>query len=67
MLYYSEFGLTRDGKSFSTCDGGEQLRIVDSPYRRLFEFCVGADDIEDLERVTERLNGIGVSVTHEAA
>lgn len=66
-VYYSEFGLTRDGETFSTRDGGEQLRIVDSPYRRLFEFCVGADDTDDLERVTERLNRLGVSVTHEAA
>jgi len=66
-VYYSEFGLIRDGETFSTRDGGEQLRIVDSPYRRLFEFCVGADDTDDLERVTERLNRLGVSVTHEAA
>jgi hypothetical protein len=65
-VYYSEFGLTRDGETLSTRDGGEQLRIVDSPYRRLFEFCVGADDTDDLERVTERLNRLGVSVTHEA-
>ena len=61
------FGLTRDGETFSTRDGFEQLRIVDSPYRRLFEVYVGADDTDDLERVTERLNRLGVSVTNEAA
>ena len=60
--YYSEFGLSRDGDRFSTSDGGEQLRIVESPSRRLIELCIGADDPDDLDRATERLNKLGVTV-----
>jgi catechol 2,3-dioxygenase-like lactoylglutathione lyase family enzyme len=59
--YYAEFGLTRDGACFSTSDGGEQLRIVESPTRRLIELCIGADDPDDLDRVTDRLAGLGVT------
>jgi catechol 2,3-dioxygenase-like lactoylglutathione lyase family enzyme len=58
--YYTEFGLTRDGGCFSTRDGGEQLRIVESPTRRLIELCIGADDLDDLDRVTDRLARLGI-------
>jgi catechol 2,3-dioxygenase-like lactoylglutathione lyase family enzyme len=58
--YYAEFGLTRDNSCFSTCDGGEQLHIVESPTRRLLELCIGADDPDDLDRVTNRLARLGV-------
>jgi hypothetical protein len=33
--HYAEFGLTRDGATFSTRDGGQQLLIVESRIRRL--------------------------------
>ena len=59
--YYAEFGLTRDGACFSTRDGGEQLRIVESPTRRLIELGIGADDPDDLDRVADRLTRLGVS------
>ena len=59
--YYAEFGLTRDGACFSTIDGGEQLRIVESPTRRLIELCIGADDPDDLDRVTHGLARLGVT------
>jgi catechol 2,3-dioxygenase-like lactoylglutathione lyase family enzyme len=59
--YYAEFGLTRRGMSFSTTDGGEQLRIVESPTRRLIELCIGADDPDDVARVSDRLSGLGVA------
>jgi catechol 2,3-dioxygenase-like lactoylglutathione lyase family enzyme len=59
--YYAEFGLSRDGSVFSTRDGGEQLRIIQSPSRRLIELCVGADDPDDLERVAGQLSNIGVA------
>jgi len=51
--YYAEFGLIRGGACFSTSDGGEQLRIVESPTRRLIELCVGADDPDDLDRAID--------------
>lgn len=53
--YYREFGLEGDGSGFATSNGGEQLRIVPSPVRRLIEVCVGADDPDDLDRIADRL------------
>ncbi len=64
--YYVEFGLKRDGACFSTTDGGEQLRIVESPTRRLVEMCIGADGPEDLERVTHQLTGLEITSHRES-
>jgi len=60
--YYREFGLTAlgDGR-FGTQDGGEQLRLVDSPRRRLVEVSIGADDRDDLDRITRQLEAIGIA------
>ena len=60
--YYAEFGLTRRGATFSTTDGGEQLRIVGSPTRRLIELCVGVDHPDDVVRVSDQLSGPGVAI-----
>ena len=60
-------GLTRDGAIFSTGDGGEQLRIVESPTRRLIELCIGADDPDDVARVTDQLSRLGVAVERDPA
>jgi len=50
--YYAEFGLTRgENGTFTTVDGGEQLRIVPAASRRLVRLGVGADDPDDLDRV----------------
>jgi catechol 2,3-dioxygenase-like lactoylglutathione lyase family enzyme len=59
--YYTEFGLLpqRDGW-FSTRDGGRQLRLVSTPWRRLVELHVGADDADDLDRVGAGLRRLGV-------
>jgi len=59
--YYTEFGLTpqHDGW-FSTRDAGRQLRIVHSPMRRLVELHVGADDADDIARVTDGLRRLGI-------
>ncbi len=65
--YYDEFGLTRDGARFSTRHGGEQLRIVESPTRRLVELRIGADDPDDLDRVTDRLARLGVTSQRDPA
>ncbi len=65
--YYAEFGLTRDGATFSTTDGGEQLCIVESPTRRLIELCIGADDPDDIDRVADRLASLGAPVERDAA
>jgi catechol 2,3-dioxygenase-like lactoylglutathione lyase family enzyme len=63
--YYAEFGLTRDDACLSTSDGGEQLLIVKSPTRRLLELCIGADDPDDLDRVTDRLARLGVTTQRD--
>lgn len=65
--YYTEFGLTpttmaERTHTFQTVDGGEQLRIVAAPHRRLVELGVGADDRDDLERIKSNLANLGVHV-----
>jgi catechol 2,3-dioxygenase-like lactoylglutathione lyase family enzyme len=62
--YYEDFGLTpTSGNAFSTADGGEQLRLVHSAFRRLVEVRVGADDPGDLDRIAHRLTALGVGCT----
>ena len=59
--YYAEFGLRREtGGWFSTRDGGNQLRVVPAPTRRLVEMRIGVDDQEDLARAASRLAGLGI-------
>ncbi len=60
--YYTSFGLTPlgDGR-FATQDGGEQLKIVHSPLRRLVELGVGVADPDDLDRVTSSLARLDVT------
>lgn len=60
--YYEEFGLTRVGDGrFATADGGEQLRLVAAPTRRLVELGIGADDADDLGRIARNLAGLGIA------
>jgi catechol 2,3-dioxygenase-like lactoylglutathione lyase family enzyme len=63
--YYAEFGLARNGSRFSTRDGGEQLRIIESPTRRLVDLCIGADDPDDVARVADRLSRLGVAIERD--
>lgn len=67
QAYYTDFGLTQgaDG-GFSTLDGGEQLRVVSAPRRRLVELGVMADDADDLARIALSLKAIGVTPTLDA-
>jgi catechol 2,3-dioxygenase-like lactoylglutathione lyase family enzyme len=60
--YYEEFGLTATASGgFATADGGEQLRLVAAPRRRLVELGIGADDADDLGRVAANLARLGVA------
>ncbi len=62
IAYYTEFGLTDlGGGALATEDGGEQLRVVHAPFRRLVELGVGADDCDDVARIAARLERLGVS------
>src|ERR1700678_594790 len=66
--YYAEFGLTPgEDHTFSTADGGEQLRIVPAGHRRLVQLGVGADDPDDLDRVAASLAALGGPVQRRAA
>jgi catechol 2,3-dioxygenase-like lactoylglutathione lyase family enzyme len=70
--YYTEFGLTPVAASsgeyrFRTMDGGEQLRIVHSPRRRLVSLGVGADDPDDLDRIAVSLDRLGVAADRDAS
>jgi catechol 2,3-dioxygenase-like lactoylglutathione lyase family enzyme len=65
--YYADFGLSPDSDGwFTTVDGGRQLRIVHAPTRRLIEMQLGADDADDLSRIANNLNRIGVHADSEA-
>lgn len=62
--YYADFGLTPLGRGqFATTDGGEQLRIVQAPRRRLEELVVAADDADDLGRIAAALDRLDVLYT----
>ena len=52
--------------TFSTVDGGEQLRVVHSNRRRLVELGIGADDPDDLDRVAASLTALDVAVRRTA-
>ncbi|NHN54182.1 dioxygenase [Calidifontibacter sp. DB0510] len=59
--YYSDFGLSQGTNGgFSTRDGGEQLRVVAAPQRRLVELGVAVDHVDDLARVAANLQRLGI-------
>ena len=64
--YYTDFGLTPTGDgSFTTVDGGQQLRLVEAPFRRLVELVVGADDVDDIDRVASQLARLHLAAKRE--
>jgi catechol 2,3-dioxygenase-like lactoylglutathione lyase family enzyme len=69
--YYRDFGLmpvaagAGPDARFATVDGGEQLRLVPSPFRRVEELRLGADDPDDLERIASQLRALDVAYTRE--
>jgi catechol 2,3-dioxygenase-like lactoylglutathione lyase family enzyme len=61
--YYTDFGLQHRGEGvFATVDGGEQLRIVSAPTRRLVELSVAADDPDDIAAIATRLRALDLPV-----
>ncbi len=50
---------------FSTRDGGEQLRLVHSPRRRVLRLGVGVEDPDDLARVASQLERLDRPYTRE--
>jgi catechol 2,3-dioxygenase-like lactoylglutathione lyase family enzyme len=64
--FYRDFNLTETLPGvLATADGGEQLRIVHAPRRRLLELSIGAEDQDDLDRIASQLAGIDVPVARE--
>ncbi|GAA1002216.1 MULTISPECIES: VOC family protein [Streptomyces violaceusniger group] len=64
--YYTEFGLTpADNGWFASQDGGRQLRIVQTPTRRLVEIRIGADTPDDLAAAASRLHRLGIDSRSE--
>jgi catechol 2,3-dioxygenase-like lactoylglutathione lyase family enzyme len=62
--FYREFGLVETASgTFATRDGGEQLRLVEAPRRRLLELGLGADDPDDVARIAGSLTGLGIDST----
>lgn len=62
--FYREFGLAEsaDG-TFASADGGDQLRVVSAPYRRLVEYALAADDTDDIERIRAAAAAHDIAVT----
>jgi catechol 2,3-dioxygenase-like lactoylglutathione lyase family enzyme len=61
--FYRDFNLRETAPGmFATADGGDQLRLVRTPTRRLVEMSVGADDRDDIDRVASQLAHLEVPV-----
>jgi len=61
--FYREFGLSEnDTGMFASADGGDQLRITESPFRRLIEFTLAADDADDLARIRAAATATAIEV-----
>lgn len=64
--YYTDFGLSPEADGWlGTRDGGDQLRLVATPTRRLVEISIGADDPDDLDAVEARLKALDLRVHRE--
>ena len=68
--YYAELGLTPAPGGpdpaehhFSSVDGGRQLRVVPRPARRLVALGVGAETLDDIDRISASLRRLGIA-TH---
>ena len=62
--FYGEMGLTTsDGSLFDSPDGGTQVRVSESPFRRLLGVDLGVESESDLDRKSTRLNSSHSSVS----
>jgi catechol 2,3-dioxygenase-like lactoylglutathione lyase family enzyme len=65
--FYGEMGLSVDSEGRAASpDGGTQVTIEDAPFRRLLGVEVGAADERDLEAVTARFAGLGITAERTA-
>ena len=63
--FYREFGLAeRTPGRLASALGGEQLRLVSAPRRRLVELGLGVDDPDDLARLGTVAEGARLAVRH---
>ena len=61
--FYRDFGLTEvSPKVFATEDGGEQMKLVETPLRRLVELNVGAESPDDVDRVASQIGALDIEV-----
>jgi len=61
--FYRDFNLSETSPGvFATVDGGDQLKLVHSPLRRLVELNVGAESPDDVGRVESQLSSLDVEV-----
>lgn len=62
--FYTEFGLSETAPGvLATADGGDQLRIVQRPYRQLVEYVINAEHPDDVDRVRAAAVARGLTVT----
>lgn len=59
--YYQDFGLVPTGDGwFATADGGEQLRLVRAPQRKLVGFTIYVDSEDDLLLAARKLSSMNI-------
>lgn len=64
--YYTDFGLGEDVDGWlTTRNGGRQLKLAYAPTRRLIEMNVGVDDLDDLDRIQDRLVRLDLPVERQ--
>lgn len=65
--FYGEFGLSESTPGvFATADGGDQLRVVERPYRQLVEITLKAEDSDDIDRIRAAAVRLGAEITSYA-
>jgi catechol 2,3-dioxygenase-like lactoylglutathione lyase family enzyme len=65
--FYEDFGLTAVAPGrLATAEGGEQLTLIPSERRRLVEVVFGAGDVDDVQAISSRLQGLGASADPSA-
>lgn len=59
--FFTDFGLDLTASGWlATRDGGDQLELVSSPYRRLQRLGVGAQNADDFARIAGRVGSVGL-------